>query len=185
MKPPFESEIRAQIRRVLGGAFPGTPDARIHLPARNAHASVHLRTGASEQTLSSLDFGSLYGAPFVESLRVVNGWLLFEFSPAFFSAWTDEINRALPAPERADEALAENRMFVLSRHEGTGCPDHPAFHRALILAAVAHESKAAHMRAEQAALKLFHTIPPRIRPALFSRCGALGGAMLRLLSNSR
>ncbi|MEZ4626706.1 MAG: hypothetical protein R2912_00875 [Eubacteriales bacterium] len=36
----------------------------------------------------------------------------------------------------------------------------------------------------RAALSLFHTIPPRIRPALLSRCGALGGAILRLLAFS-
>ena len=184
MKPPFESDIRAQIRRVLGGALPDAPASRIHLPARDAHASVHLPQGADAAALAALDFGLLYGAQLVSSVREVNGWLLFTFSSAFFSALVDEIHRLLPAPESAFDSLAQNRMYVLSRHGGTGCPDHDAFHRALILATVAHESKAALARAEQAALTLFHTIPPRIRPALLSRCGALGGAILRLLACS-
>lgn len=185
MKPPFESEIRAQILRVLGGAALLPPAARVHLPARDAHASIRLPAGTSAQAVLALDFGALYGAQLVSSLRVVNGWLLFDFSPAFFSALVDESNRTLPAPECTDETLAENRMYVLSRHDGTGCPDHPVFHRALMLAIVAHESKAAYARAERAALTLFHTIPPRERPALLLRCAALGGAMLRLLNSSR
>jgi hypothetical protein len=186
MKPPFESEIRAQIRRVLGGALPNAPVSRIHLPARDAHASVHLPQGADADAavIAALDFGSLYDAQLIDSIRVVNGWLLFTFSPAFFDALVEEIHRLLPAPEPAFDSLAQNRMYVLSRHDGTGCPDQDAFHRALILATVAHESKAALARAEQAALTLFHTIPPRIRPALLSHCGALGSAMLRLLANS-
>lgn len=184
MKPPFESEIRAQILRVLGGAATLPPAARVHLPARDAHASIRLPAEASMESVLALDFGSLYGMPLVSSLRVVNGWLLIDFSPAFFSALTDEINRVLPAPDRADETLAENRMVVLSRHEGSGCPDHPAFHRALLRAIVAHENKAAFARAERAALTLFHSITPRERPALLSRCGALGAAMLRLLITS-
>jgi len=185
MKPPFESEIRAQILRVLGGAATLPPAARVHLPARDAHASIRLPAGTSTEAVLALDFGSLYGAQLVSSLRVVNGWLLFDFSPAFCSALVDEINHVLPALVRAEETLAENRMYVLSRHEGSGCPDHPALHRALMLAIVAHESKAAYARAERAALTLFHTIPPRERPALLSRGGALGGAMLRLLTQSR
>lgn len=184
MKPPFESEIRAQIRRVLGSALPNAPVSRIHLPARDAHASVHLPQGADADALAALDYGSLYGAQLIESVREVNGWLLFNFSPTFFNALVEEVHRLLPAPEPASDSLAQNRMYVLSRHDGTGCPDQDAFHRALILATVAYESKAALARAEQAALTLFHTIPPRIRPALLSRCGALGSAMLRLLANS-
>ena len=186
MTPPYESEIRAQLVRVLGGALQNAPAAsRVRMPARDAHASFHQPVDADLHALAALDFGTLYGVTLVDSVRVVNGWLLFDFTPAFFSALVEEINRVLSAPERTDETLAENRMYVLSRHEGSGCPDHPAFHRALVLAMVAHESAAARNRAERAALTLFHSIPPQERPALLSRCGALGGAMLRLLTQSR
>lgn len=183
MTPPYESEIRTQIVSVLGGALGQTPEAaRIRLPAKLAHASFRPPIGADLNALAALDFGALYGAPLVSSVRVVNGWLLFDFSPAFFSALVDEINRSLPAPDTTDETHAQNRMRVLARHEGTGCPDFPAFHRALVLSLVAHESPAAYRKAEHAAKTLFHTFAPRERAALFSHCGALGGALWRLLT---
>jgi len=141
--------------------------------------------GAVANALAALDFGALYGAPLIGQVRVVNGWLLFDFSPAFCSALVDEINRTLPAPDATNETHAQNRMRVLARHDGSGCPDVPAFYRALVLSLVAHESLAAYRRAEHAAQTLFHTISPRIRPALLSRCGAFGGALWRLLSHTR
>ena len=185
MTPPYESEIRAQITRALSVALSGAAVSRVHLPARDAHASVHVPTSADASKVLSIDYGSLYGAALVSSVRLVNGWLLFSFSPEFFSALVDEINRTLPLRHDASETHAENRMRVLARHDGADCPDIPALHRALLLALTAHESAAARHRAERAALTLFHTIPPRERPALFSRCGVFGGAILRLLSSSR
>ena len=183
MKPPYESEIRAQLVRVLGGALREAPDARsLRLPVRDAHVSFRPPHGVDPGPLAALDFGALYGVPLVERVRVVNGWLLFDLSPAFFSALVDEINRSCPIPELAHDTHAENRMRLVSRHPGTGCPDIASFHRALMLALAAHESVAAYTRAERAALSLFHEIPPRDRPALLSDCGALGGAMLRLLA---
>lgn len=186
MTPPYERDIRNRLAEALGGALGQTPDAqRIRLPARMAHASFHPPQGADADRLATLDFGSLYGAPLVMAVRVVNDWLLFDFSPAFFAALTDEICRSRHTPDLSGETHAENRMRALSRHDGAGCPDEPAFHRALIEAVVAHESPAAYRRAERAALTLFHTIAPRERSALFSCCGALGGAIWRLLSRSR
>ena len=185
MKPLYESELTAKLSRVLCAANIVAQNTRVHLPARDAHASVHVSAGLDASKVLSLDYGSLYGTPLVGSVRLVNGWLLFTFTQEFFSALVDEINRTLPLQDEKIETCAENRMRALARHEGTGCLDKAAFHRALMLALVAHESAAAYKRAERAALTLFHTIPPRERPALIARCGALGGAMLRLLSNSR
>lgn len=186
MKPPYESEIRAQLVCVLSGAFRQMPeDAQIRLPARDAHASFRPPQGADAQALAALNFGSLYGAPLLDSVRVVNGWLLFDFSPVFCSALVDHINRALPEPKSEDETHAENRMRVLARHSGEGCPDLTVFHRALVLSLIAGKSPAARRKAEFAAQALFHTIPPRERIALLPRCGALGGALWRLLAHSR
>ena len=184
MTSPYESEIRARITHALSAAQAGAAVSRVHLPARDAHASVHVPAGADVSALLAIDDGSRYGAPLVSSVRLLNGWLLFTFSPEFFTALVDEINRTLPLPDETSETYAENRMRVLARHEGADCPNIHVFHRALALALVAHESAAARHRAERAALTLFHTIPPRERPALLARCGALGGAMLRLLSAS-
>jgi len=186
MTPQFESDIRTRLAEELGSAPGWLPQAQlIRLPARAAHASFRPPQGLRAEPLLSLDFGTLYGAPLVEKTRIVNGWLLFDFSAAFFSALTDKILLTLPAPDIAGETLAENRMRALSRHGGTGCPDIPAFHRTLVLALTAHESLAAYRRAERAALSLLHTIPPRDRPAVLSACGSLGGALLRLLACSR
>ena len=150
MTPPFESEIRAQLIRVLGAALRQPPEpAQIRLPARDAHASFRPPQGSDAITLVTLDFGFLYGAPLLDSVRVVNGWLLFDFSPAFCSALVDCINRTLPEPTSEDETHAENRMRALARHSGEGCPDLTAFRRALVLALVAGESPAV-----QAAVKL-------------------------------
>jgi hypothetical protein len=76
-------------------------------------------------------------------------------------------------------------MLTLARHGGTGCPDHPAFRRALLHAIAARNGAAAYRRATQAAETLFSTIPPLARPSYMSECGALGGALARLLSISR
>ena len=99
----------------------------LRLPAREAHLSFHPPHGVDPSPLAALDFGSLYGAPLVERVRVVNGWLLFDLSPAFFTALVEEINRSCPAPELAHETHAENRMRIVSRHDGAGCPDLPSF----------------------------------------------------------
>jgi len=186
MVPPYESEIRARLAEALERALGTAIDARrIRLPARAAHASFRPPQGAAPAPSAAPDCGPLYGAPLVERVRAVNGWLLFDLSPAFFSALVTEVNAALPAPETAGETHAENRMRALARHEGSGCPDHPAFHRALIEAVAAHESPAALRRAERAAKTLFHAVAPIERPALLSRCGALGGALWRLLFAAR
>jgi hypothetical protein len=91
MTPPYESEIRAQLVSVLGGALGQSPEAaRIRLPAKMAHASFRPPEGVDVFALAALAFGSLYGARLVGAVRVVNGWLLFDFSPDFFRALVEE-----------------------------------------------------------------------------------------------
>jgi hypothetical protein len=186
MTPPYESEIRLRLSECLALALGETIDsARVHMPAREAHASFRPPHGADLSALVALDFGTLYGAPFIERVRVVNGWFLFDFSSAFFSALVERICDELPAPTQEEETHEQNRMRVLERHGGSGCPDDPAFTRALLFALTAHKSRAAYHKAEQAAEALFHKIPPRDREKLITTCGAFGGAMLRLLGASR
>lgn len=186
MKSRFESEIRGALIGVLNSTLATALDPkRIHLPAREAHASVRPPQGTDCEALLLLDYGMLYGAPLVKSVRCVNGWLLFDFSPAFFSALVGEINATIPEPDTFGETHAENRMRVLARHDGSGCPDLPALQNALIVAITAHESPAVYRRAAANAQSLFHAIPPRDRLALVSQCGALGGALWRLLAVAR
>jgi hypothetical protein len=182
----FGSENRACLAEAFSGAFGTVVDAKkIRLPARAAHASYRPPQGADSALVRAEDFGLLYGAPLVEQVRVVSGWLLLDFSPAFFSALVEQINGELPLPANDGGSHAINRMLTLARHAGSGCPDHPAFHRALLLGIAAEESSAAFRRASQAAETLFHAIPPKERPALFPICGAFGGAMAKLLAASR
>lgn len=186
MTPPYKSDIRAALSARLAEALCMEIDrTRVHLPARNAHASYHPPQNADFTALAALDFGLLYGESLVQRVCARNGWLLFDFSPAFFSALVEQINAGCSAPEDSAETHAQNRMAVLSRHGGTGCPNHPAFQRALLVALSANESAAAYRKAERAAETLFHTVPPCERAGLSAKCGAFGGAMLRLLSVSR
>lgn len=179
----FESDIKAALAEALGRALGLVVDAeKIHLPARAAHASYRPPQGVAPDAAFPCDYGSLYGAPLVSEVRLVNGWLLFDFSPDFFCALVERVNETLPLPSSDEGNHAINRMLSLQRHSGSGCPDHPVFHRALLLAVVASASPAARQKAERAAETLFHTIAPKDRPPLLPSCGALGGALARLLA---
>lgn len=183
MTQAFDSEIKEALAGALGRSL-GVPfSARsVRMPARQADASAHLPPGAGAAQALCADFGALCGAQLVARVRLVNGWLLFDFTGAFLSALVSRVNASLPLPADFGSAHEANRMLVLSRHGGEGCPDLPAFRRALLEAVCAHQSRAAYARAACAAETLFHTIPPRERPALMRRCGALGGALARLLN---
>ena len=186
MKSFFGSEIRQSLADALGGVLGIRVDAgKVRLPAREAHASYRPPQEVNASGVCAADFAPLYGAPLVSQVRLVNGWLLFDCSAAFFGALVEQVNHTLPLPTLDCGSHAINRMRTLSRHGGSGCPDIPAFHRALILALAADQSPAAFRQAEQAAIALFHSLPPRERPALLSDCGALGGALARLLASAR
>ncbi len=186
MEPPFESDIRSRLSEALGGAFGIEMDKqKIHLPARAADASFCVPHGTSPAPALAADFGALYGAPLVGGVRIVNGWLLMDFTRAFFDALVDRVNETLPVPAHDGGDHAVNRMLALARHGGSGCPDFPAARRALLLAVTAHQSRAAYKRAAQAVSTLFHAIPPRDRSAAISVSGALGGALSRLLLAAR
>ena len=186
MKPPYISDIRSHISGTLSGVLDcAIEPGRIRLPSREANASVRPPQGIDTAPALSASFGSLYGAPLLAGIREVNGWLLLDFSPAFFDALVQRINASIPLPPEDGGDYALNRMLALARHGGSGCPDHPAFHRALLLGIAAFESRAAAFRAAQAAVALFRAVPPRLRPELLSRSGALGSALARLLASAR
>ncbi len=185
MASSFDSKIRACLAGALSGALETAIDARkIHLPARTADASVRPPYEIDPAPALAVNFGSLYGAPLVKSIRVENGWLLFEFSAAFYSALVQRVNETIPIPINDDGSHAVNRMLSLARHGGSGCPDHFSFHRALLLGVLAHNSDSAHVKAQRAAESLFRTISLRDQCALLPDCGALGSALARLLAAS-
>ncbi|MEA5047848.1 MAG: hypothetical protein VB034_04470 [Eubacteriales bacterium] len=185
METAFENEISPALALALSKAL-RVPfaAASIRLPAKRSDASAHLPHGAAAAPALCADYGKLYGVSLVERIRLVNGWLLFDFSDAFYQALVTRVNAALPLPLNDGSDHAVNRMLVLARHEGTGCPDGRAFHQALLEAVVASQSPAAYRRAARSAETLFHEIPPRERPAVLRCSGSLGGALARLLSSA-
>ena len=182
MIPSFESEIRGSLAYALRTALGTAIDPfKIHLPARMADASFRPPQGIDHAGAFAADFGSLWGAPLVDTVRAANGWLLFRFSPAFFHALVERVNTELPLPKQDDGSHAVSRMLTLARHGGCGCPDLPVLRRAMLLALSAHQSPAAYKRAVASAETLFSAIAARERPALMDQSGALGGALARLL----
>ena len=186
MMPLFQRDIRIQLAVALGTAL-GTAvgEQAIHLPARQADASVHVPRGCDPARALATDYGSLYGAPLVSSVQLENGWLLLTFTDALFDALVGQINATLPLPASDGGEHAVNRMLALGRHAGEGCPPLPAFRRALLEAVSADQSPAAYRRAARAAETLFLSIPPRERPAWMDRSGAYARALARLLGDKR
>lgn len=177
----LESEIRFSLAEAASGAFCCHFDAsRVHIPARHAAASLRLPNGTPDSPAQVIS-ARLYGVELIESCRVVNGWLLFELTRAFYDALTGQVIAELPPPASDFGRHALNRMLVLARHEGAGCPNVAALQRALLLCVCAGKSPASLMRAERAARTMFHSIEPKQRPALLNASGALGKALARLL----
>ena len=177
----FENEIRTCLAEAASIAFSFRFDApRVHLPARHAAASLRLPNDAPDFHAQAIS-ARLYGVELIESCRVVNGWLLFELTREFYDALTKHVNAELPPPASDLGRHALNRMLVLARHDGAGCPNIAALQRALLLCVCAGQSPASLLRAERAAQTMFHAIEPKQRPALLHASGALGKACARLL----
>jgi len=180
MSQTLENEIRSALSASV--VFPdGThpSDAAFCMPARHAAASLRPPPGTLASCAPAAGF---HGAPLLQDARMAGGWMLFDFSGAFYDALTQRALETLPAAGYAMQDHAINRMFVLSRHGGGGCPRVPSVQRALLLCVLAHQSAAAYARAAHAVKSMLYSVPPRERPALMETCGALGGACARLLS---
>jgi len=180
----FENEIRFILAEAASIAYSCRFDeTRVHLPARHAAASLRLQNGTPDSPVQAIS-ARLYGVELIESCRVVNGWLLFELTQEFYGALTEHVNAELPPPASDLGRHAINRMLVLARHGGTGCPNIPALQRALLLCVCAGKSRASLLQAERTALRMFHSIDPKERPALLEQSGALGNACSRLLTDA-
>lgn len=176
-----ESEIRSCLAEAVSHVA-GLPfDASgVHLPARHAAASLRLPNGAPPFPPEAVS-ARLYGVEMIESCRIVNGWLLFDLSDAFYNALTEHVFVAYPPPDSDLGRHAINRMLVLARHGGTGCPNIPALQRALLLCVCAGKNRSSLEQAERAVCSMFRSVPPKERSALLEQSGALGNACARLL----
>jgi len=180
MSQTLENEIRSALSVSVvfsDGMHP--PAASFCIPARHAAASLRPPSGAAVSRVHAAEF---HGAPLLQGTRIAGEWMLFDFSGAFYDALVQRTLETLPAADCTTQDHAINRMLVLSRHGGSGCPRVPAQQRTLLLCMLAHQSAAAYARAAHAAERMLHSIPPRERPALMEACGALGSACARLLS---
>lgn len=185
----MSNAICTDIRLALAGALgrsgiPAAADA-IRLAPRHAAASVRLPEGADASRLRPDAFPPLYGAPLVSDLRLVGGWLLLDWSDAFCDALVCTARETLPPVSDDGGDHAVHRMLLLSRHGGDGCPRVPSMRRALWLACRAGERIAAYREACRAIETMFHSVPPRERPALLVDSGAFGDACARLLVTAR
>ncbi len=180
MSQTLENEIRSALSASVvfsDGTHPSA--ASFCIPARHAAASLRPPSGTGASCAHTAEF---HGAPLLQDTRMAGGWMLFDLSAAFYDALVLRALETLPAADCAAQDHAINRMLVLSRHGGGGCPRVSAPQRALLLCVLAHQSGAAYARAARAAENMLHSVPPRERPALAETCGALGGACARLLS---
>lgn len=180
MEHTLSSELRQSIAGAVSRACGAALSASaVRVPARRALASLRLPEGALLRREAQ---GAFCGAPLIKQTRLVNGWLLFEFSDALFDTLAAEAVRRLPPAADPLASHAINRLLTLARHGGMGCPRVFSLQRALFLCAFAGESPAALRRAEQAVEAMFCSVPPRERPAILAGCGAFGDACARLLS---
>lgn len=180
MEHALNSEIRQSLAEAASRACGTALSAgAVRVPARRAFASLRLPEDAPLRRDAQ---GDLFGASFIKETRLINGWLLFDFSDAFFDALTAEALRRLPPTANPLQSHAVNRLLALSRHGGAGCPRVPSLQKALFACAFAGESPAARRRAEEAVEAMFLPVLPRERPALLADCGALGDACARLLA---
>ncbi len=180
------TDLRRALADALAGALEIPFDAEaVRMPARRAAASIRPPEGTDISRIRADAFPFLFGAPPVSAVRTANGWLLLDFSDSFYDAFVRRACETLPAVRFEGSDHAVNRMLVLSRHGGAGCPRVPSVQRALLLAVCAGESAAAYRKAAHALETMLLSVPPRERPALILVCGAFGNAAARLLSAAK
>lgn len=186
MSHAIDSEIRSVIADTLSSETGVIFDAGgVHLPSRNSAASIHIPYWLPTRSFPVGIFPALFGEPFVSATRTTGGWLLIDFFDSFYDALVDRIRVVLPASRSGMENHTINKLTVLARHGGTGCPHIASFQRALLLSLSAQKSPGAYASACRACERLWNPIPPRERPALIEQCGALSDALARLLFSAR
>lgn len=173
--------IAQGISRCLGT---GLPPERVKVPARGAEAGVALPVtsgGTACRVPEPEDFPYVCGICAIGTVRYENGWFLFTVSDAFLDLLIASA-KDLPLPEGDGGKLALNRLLLLGRHGGSGCPESKTVREALWLCACAAEGRTAPARAERAVLTMFRDVPPKQRPALYGLCGEAALAAYRLLN---
>ena len=185
MKETVIYPVRQQLAEGVGAVsrtqIAGTS---IHLPARNAPASVYLPELARIPYLwvrAREVFGVVLGAPLVEHAAIDGSFLLLFFTDAFYDALIKHIRSVLPPACSDCGSLALNRMLALSKKPGDRCPDDPAAKRLLWQLVCLYERPGGLQEAERALIAYLGHLPPRERQAAAGRCGAFADASARIL----
>ena len=157
------------------------PAGSVRIPSREADVSCPCFVNGGpdvQQTVRELENSLI---PEVAGIREKNGWLLMDLSPQFY----DSAVRSLAETEGrvVTETYCYQKMRMLTRYPGKGCPCNRDVQRALLLALVASEEPSgAHLeQAERALLTMAYPTEPEKRTELLSCCGDVARAAINLL----
>jgi len=124
------------------------------------------------------------GAPLLKTVRAENGWILFVFTDAFYTALCKAIIQTAYSPARAgDEAqlYLVNRLRIWARRGPAPCPAEPNVQRALWIAFY-DSARFGRLQgdAQRAVLSMTHHADGLARIALEGALGSVAAALLHL-----
>lgn len=134
-----------------------------------------------------------YGEPLIDSIFCSRGHLCFVLTKRFYNAAVKRVIASYPLPPLIPNPsgaaqYACDRMLMLARKSGSGCPDNPPARRALWLAFGIPEAAGCPRRlrsrlneAAEALLAFPRSVAPRMRPHLANESGEAAGCAARLL----
>lgn len=119
----------------------------------------------------------LWGTEPILDVRAVNGWLLFDLSPAFFEVLCE---KAAALEREPGTDYVSLRMTILMRKPACPCPDNARVHAALLRSVFANDRGTFTAEDDRAILTMTHGETGMHRIALENACGTLARALLML-----
>ncbi len=188
MEAPLTHRIRNTAAAFLAEAA-GAPVA----PARvkpSAYAplscSAFVRDGMAGTLLPRIREGlarcTLDGVPLLGDVTERGGWLLLDFSDAWWERLC-ALAKALPMADGGGGYL-ENRLRMLVRHGDAPCPIDATVRRVLWLAWLAHDAGGFSAETGRAVLTMTHHLTGMQRVRLEHGCGGVAAAILHLKGDS-
>lgn len=125
--------------------------------------------------------------PLLQAVRHENGWILFDFMDAFYTALCEAITKTACSPAPAtdeDELYLINRLRIWQRHGSCACPPDPQVQRALWLAFCdTARVKKLHKETQRAILTMTHHKDGPTRIELEHAIGGVAQAILHLMNS--
>lgn len=134
-----------------------------------------------------------YGEPLIDTILCTGGHLCFVLTKRFYNAAVKRVIASYPFPPlipnpSGTAQYACDRMLMLARKGGSGCPDNPLARRALWLAFGIPEAAVCPRRlrsrlneAAEALLAFPRSVAPKMRPHLANESGEAADCAARLL----